>query len=64
AGDRTLMLEHVVTDGVTLDASDAAKVLQNLANLWGYEVALSEVDADSRRELKNHRCEPEADWIG
>jgi len=64
AGDRTLMLEHVVTDGVVLDASDAAMVLQSLANLWGYEVALSEVDVESRKELKNHRCQPQPGWIG
>nr|WP_225870670.1 SpoVR family protein [Sphingobium sp. EP60837] len=64
AGDRTLMLEHAVTDGVVLDASDAAMVLQSLANLWGYEVALSEVDAESRKELKNHRCQPQPGWIG
>jgi stage V sporulation protein R len=64
AGDRTLMLEHAVIDGVVLDASDAAMVLQSLANLWGYEVALSEVDAESRKELKNHRCQPQPGWIG
>ncbi|KFG90986.1 SpoVR family protein [Sphingobium herbicidovorans NBRC 16415] len=64
AGDRTLMLEHAVTDGVVLDASDAAMVLQSLANLWGYEVALSEVDVESRKELKNHRCHPQPEWIG
>jgi spore cortex formation protein SpoVR/YcgB (stage V sporulation) len=58
------MLEHAVTDGVVLDASDAAMVLQSLANLWGYEVALSEVDAESRKELKNHRCQPQPGWIG
>ncbi|SCW87760.1 Stage V sporulation protein SpoVR/YcgB, involved in spore cortex formation [Sphingobium faniae] len=62
-GDRTLMLEHVVLNGVLLDEGDAAMVLQNLANLWGYEVALSEVDADSRKELKSHRTQPRADWM-
>ncbi|MBY2930590.1 SpoVR family protein [Sphingomonadales bacterium 56] len=64
AGDRTLMLEHVVNDGVVLDASDATMVLQSLANLWGYEVALSEVHGESRKELKSHRCQPQQGWIG
>ena len=64
AGDRTLMLEHVVNDGVLLDESDAALVLESLANLWGYEVALSEIDAESRKELKSHRCQPQQGWIG
>jgi len=63
AGDRTLMLEHVVVNGVLLDAGDTAKVLQNLANLWGYEVALSEVDAGSRKELKSHRSQPLSGWM-
>ncbi len=63
AGDRTLMLENTVSDGVVLESSDANLVLQNLANLWGYEVALSEVDADSRKELQSHRCQPQDDWM-
>lgn len=64
SGDRKLMLEHHVTDGVLLDNADAALVLQSLANLWGYEVVLSEMDAESRKELKSHRGVPEADWVG
>lgn len=63
AGDRRLMLEHSVLDGVVLDPGDAVLVLQNLANLWGYEVALKEVDADTRRELKNHVAQPRLNWL-
>ncbi|MEP6867066.1 MAG: SpoVR family protein [Novosphingobium sp.] len=59
AGDRTLMLEHLVTNGTLLDAADTGMVMQNLANLWGYEVCLSELDADSRAELKQHRFAPQ-----
>ena len=63
AGDRRLMVEHSVIDGVLLDVNDAAMVLQNLANLWGYEVSLKEVDAESRRDLKSHSAQPTANWL-
>jgi spore cortex formation protein SpoVR/YcgB (stage V sporulation) len=62
AGDRKLMVEHAVLDGVPLDGGDAAMVLQNLANLWGYEVVLKEVDAESGKELKSHNSVPEKNW--
>jgi len=58
AGDRKLMLEHSVTDGVLLADTDAGGVLQHLADLWGYEVCLSELDRESRRELRQHRAQP------
>lgn len=58
AGDRTLMLEHSVADGVLLDERDAAMVLQNLANLWRYDVVLTELDAQDRRILKTHQMKP------
>ncbi len=33
-----LELRHHVVDGVTLEEKDADRVLQHLADLWGYEV--------------------------
>ena len=39
-------------DGVTLDENDAERVLQHLANLWGYEVHLIESTADGEQENK------------
>ena len=59
AGDRKLVLEHRVIGGVLLAGSDVAKVLQHLANLWGYEVCLSELDRQSGRELKQHCFHPQ-----
>ena len=44
AGDRKLILHHNVVDGVTLEAKDTAKVLHHLANLWGYDVKLLEIE--------------------
>ncbi|NML90933.1 SpoVR family protein [Sphingobium sp. TB-6] len=63
AGDRKLIVEHAVLDGVQLDAGDAAMVLQNLANLWGYEVLLTEVDSETRKALKSHSAQPTAGWL-
>lgn len=57
-GDRKLILEHDVTNGVLLADADAAKVLQHLADLWGYDVCLNEVDRTSGREYKQHRARP------
>ena len=44
AGDRRLILRHRVLNGVLLDEADAKRVLQHLADLWGYDVSLAEVD--------------------
>ena len=59
AGDRTLVLEHLVADGMLLDEGDAKMVLQSLANLWGYEVRLAELAADDRKELRVHTLQPQ-----
>jgi stage V sporulation protein R len=45
AGDRRLMLRHVVVKGAQLNEADARRVLQHLADLWTYDVSLVEVDA-------------------
>jgi stage V sporulation protein R len=37
-----------------LDESDARAVLRHIANLWGYEVMLVEVDATTDAVLKEH----------
>ena len=59
AGDRRLLLEHAVTNGIILAADDAAKVLQHLANLWGYDVCLDEIDRATGSSLKQHRAQPQ-----
>ncbi len=56
AGDRRLELRHNVMDGVTLEERDADRVLQYLADLWGYEVRL--VEADDDRIYAEHNAEP------
>jgi spore cortex formation protein SpoVR/YcgB (stage V sporulation) len=57
AGDRRLMLKHAVLNGALLNESDAKRVVQHLADLWSYDVSLSEVDA-SGLVLKEHVVHP------
>jgi stage V sporulation protein R len=55
-GDRRLELRHTVLDGVTLEEKDADRVLQHLADLWGYEVRL--VESDDESVYAEHKAEP------
>ena len=56
-GDRRLILHHNVVNGCALEETDAQRVLQHLANLWGYDVLLREIDS-SDTVLKEHVCSP------
>jgi spore cortex formation protein SpoVR/YcgB (stage V sporulation) len=58
AGDRRLMLEHRSASQIPLDENDARSVLQHLADLWGYEVVLEEIDAANGARLKKHVVGP------
>ncbi|MFT3728648.1 MAG: SpoVR family protein [Terricaulis sp.] len=57
AGDRKLILQHRVLDKITLEESDALKVLQHIADLWGYDVKLVEVD-DAGTVYGEHAASP------
>ena len=57
AGDRKLILSHRVLDGMTLEESDTDKVLQHVADLWGYDVKLVEAD-DSGNVRAEHSVSP------
>jgi stage V sporulation protein R len=59
-GDRRLMLQHRVYSGILVKESDTAQVLQYLADLWGYEVTLAEVSAQTDAILKRHSAAPTA----
>lgn len=56
--DRRLVLHHRVHSGIQLDKSDTDLVLRRLAELWGYEVRLIEIDAASDRELRKYDVAP------
>jgi spore cortex formation protein SpoVR/YcgB (stage V sporulation) len=53
-GDRRLMLQHNVLNNALLDERETREVLQHLADLWGYDVRLSEVDLTTGKTLKDH----------
>jgi spore cortex formation protein SpoVR/YcgB (stage V sporulation) len=57
-GDRKLILHHKVYSGILTDDRDTLQVLQHLADLWGYEVLLTEVDAQTETVLKQHSVAP------
>ncbi len=56
AGDRRLIVQHNVLNRIPLDESNARRTLQHLADLWGYEVMMKEVDTQSGEVLKEHRA--------
>ncbi len=43
-GDRRLILHHKAINKITLQKDDAKRVLQHLADLWGYDVVLKEIE--------------------
>jgi spore cortex formation protein SpoVR/YcgB (stage V sporulation) len=53
-GDRRLVVHHQVVNGALLEDEDVTRVLQHLADLWGYDVSLQEVDASTGALLKEH----------
>ena len=57
-GDRKLVLQHKVYSGILTDERDTMQVLQHLADLWGYEVVLAEVEAQSDNLMKQHSVTP------
>ena len=57
-GDRRLVLEHRALNRILLDERDARLTLQSLADLWGYDVLLREVDPSGDAVLKEHTASP------
>jgi spore cortex formation protein SpoVR/YcgB (stage V sporulation) len=46
-----------VVGGKVLAETDARRVLQHLADLWGYDVLLREIDS-AETLIKEHACSP------
>jgi spore cortex formation protein SpoVR/YcgB (stage V sporulation) len=64
AGDRRLDLTHRVHDGVTLDEDEAERVLRRLADLWGYDVRLNEIEEEEDEIIATHEAEPKRPFGG
>ncbi|ESY75262.1 MULTISPECIES: SpoVR family protein [unclassified Mesorhizobium] len=46
-GDRHLRLQHKVNDGILLEEASRDATLRHIRRLWGYEVSLAAVDAET-----------------
>lgn len=46
-GDRHLRLQHKVNDGILLEDASRDATLRHIRRLWGYEVSLAAVDAET-----------------
>ncbi|EJC67262.1 hypothetical protein Rleg5DRAFT_2995 [Rhizobium leguminosarum bv. viciae WSM1455] len=57
AGDRRLLLQHIVMNRCYLQDNDTKLVLQHLADLWGYDVLLQEIDSSST-VAREHAASP------
>jgi stage V sporulation protein R len=57
-GDRRLILHHRALNRVLLEERDVKLVLQHLADLWGYDVLLKEIDPGDDSVLKEHAATP------
>ena len=53
-GDRKLILHHKALNRITLQKEDARRVLQHLADLWGYDAVLKEIDPANGSVLAEH----------
>ena len=58
AGDRRLILHHRALNRVLLEEKDAKLVLQHIADLWGYDVLMKEIDPSTDAVLKEHAATP------
>lgn len=58
AGDRRLVLHHQVLRRALLQEDDARRVLQFIADLWGYDVDLKEVDSATGILFREHTAHP------
>jgi spore cortex formation protein SpoVR/YcgB (stage V sporulation) len=58
AGDRRLILHHRALNRVLLEEKDARMVLQHLADLWGYDVLMKEIDPGTDAVMKEHAASP------
>lgn len=55
AGDRCLVLTHMIKDGVLLDERTCAATLQHVCSLWSYGIRLEEIDPIRGNILRVHR---------
>ncbi|NVP56145.1 SpoVR family protein [Mycoplana rhizolycopersici] len=60
-GDRQLRLRHNVKDGVQLEETNRDATLRHIRHLWGYDVSLVGVDAETGETL--YECSTDGDMM-
>ncbi|SOC34800.1 spore cortex formation protein SpoVR/YcgB (stage V sporulation) [Rhizobium subbaraonis] len=60
-GDRQLRLRHNVKDGVQLEETSRDATLRHIRHLWGYDVSLVGVDAETGETL--YECSTDGDML-
>jgi spore cortex formation protein SpoVR/YcgB (stage V sporulation) len=60
-GDRKLQLQHTMRDGVPLSERSRDEVLKHIRRLWGYEVGLVGIEADTDKTNYEISTEDAAD---
>lgn len=63
AGDRKLIVHHHAMNRILLEERDARLVLQYLADLWGYDVVMKEIDPGTDATMKEYAARPRAGII-
>ncbi len=58
-GDRQLRLNHAVHDGKLLEEDTRDLVLTHIRRLWGYDVSLADIDAQTGETLDEWTADPE-----
>ena len=64
AGDRKLIVHHRAMNKILLEEKDTKLVLQHLADLWGYDVVMKEIDSTTDAVMKEHSASPRPGGIG
>ncbi len=64
SGDRRLILQHNALNDMMLEERETRDVLQHLADLWGYDVLLREVDAETAKVRKEHKASARRTFMG
>lgn len=60
-GDRQLRLQHNVKNGILLEETSRDATLRHIRHLWGYDVSLVGVDAETGEEL--YECSTDDDGL-
>ena len=53
-GNRSMILNHSMANGMTLEEKQASLVLSHIQRLWGYGVTLNSVDPNSNKVIKTY----------